>query len=431
MPSLLDTTLLITGTLALLSTAQSSNLDEVDQYLSELQQAAAFDGIVLVLDENDVRHQQVFGFSDYAHAKPISADTTYLIGNLSQIATRAAIGRLIDGDKLSLQSRLADFLPEFPGARRITILHLLEHTSGVVDTQELRWFDTSKSMSLNAVIGGLSSEPLRYKPGVRRLTSNGGYALLAKIIEIVSKQSYADHIKNEFADKGYPSLVHAGITETAEHSALRYIPGQTFGERAVARRYCAENLIGGGSLRANATDLAKLIKSAYTGNLLPESLSMTLFPSPTDGLLELSSGSTDVFAYVSMDLNREQTIIALSSNASQPANFVENVVALYGGENIARRPVALATKRMPSTELEMYVGRYKSRNAEIGIQLDKDNAVPLFVQGQLETTFSLTTEGEYYLPYYDWMCRFSAYNTEFECHERSGTRTAPILFERL
>ncbi|MGY8796731.1 MAG: serine hydrolase domain-containing protein, partial [Woeseiales bacterium] len=131
MPSLLTKTLLVAGILGILSPAQSSGLDEVDQYLNELQQAAAFDGIVLALDADEVRHQQVFGFSDYAQARPISAATTYLIGNLSQIVTRAAIGRLIEADKLSLQSRLADFLPEFPDARRITILHLLEHTSGV------------------------------------------------------------------------------------------------------------------------------------------------------------------------------------------------------------------------------------------------------------------------------------------------------------
>lgn len=398
MPSLLTKTLLVAGILGILSPAQSSGLDEVDQYLNELQQAAAFDGIVLALDADEVRHQQVFGFSDYAQARPISAATTYLIGNLSQIVTRAAIGRLIEADKLSLQSRLADFLPEFPDARRITILHLLEHTSGVVNTQGLTWFDTAKPMSLDEVIGGLSSEPLRFKPGVRKLISNGGYALLARIIEIVSKQSYTDYIKSEFADKGYPSLVHADIAKTAEHSALSYVPGHKFGERSIARLYCAENMIGGGSLRANAADLAKLIKNAYAGDLLSESLSSTLFPSPTDGILELSSGSADVFAHVSINLNNEQTSIVLSSNTAQPANLAENVMAMYAGEDIASRPISLATKQVPPAELEMYVGRYKSRNAEIRIQLDDDKEVPLFVQGRLETTFSLTTEGEYYLP---------------------------------
>ena len=431
MPSLLAKTLLVAGILGILSTAWASNLDAIERYLSGLQLAAAFDGIVLTLDADEVRHQQVFGFSDYAQARPISADTTYLIGNLSQIVTRAAIGRLIEADKLSLQSRLADFLPEFPAARRITILHLLEHTSGVLDTQGLTWFDTSKPMSLNTIIDGLSSEPLRFKPGVRKLTSNGGYALLARIIEIASKQSYTDYIKSEFTDNGYPSLAHANIAKANENTVLRYLPGHRFGERTLASPYCAENLIGSGSLRANAADLTKLIKSAYSGDLLSESLSSTLFPSPTDGVLELSSGSTDVFAHVSIDLNSEQTITVISSNAAQPANLAVNVIALYEGENIVSRPVSLATKRVPSTELEMYVGRYKSQNAEIGIQLDKDKEVPLFVQGQLETTFSLTAEGEYYLPYYDWLCRFSAYNTEFECGERSGMKTAPILFERM
>jgi CubicO group peptidase (beta-lactamase class C family) len=431
MPSLLAKALLIAGILANLSTAQASSLDEIDRYLSELQRAAAFDGIVLILDAGVVSHAQVFGFSDYAQSRPISADTRFLLGDLSQIVTRAAIGRLIENDKLSLQSRLADVLPDFPDARRITILHLLEHTSGVVDTQGLTWLDTSNPMSLDAVIEGLSSEPLRFKPGVRTATSNGGYALLAKVIEVVSEQSYSEYLKSEFTDIGYPSLAHADSAETQENIAFRYMPGHKFGERTLAGTYYAEKLIGGSSLRANAADLAKFIRSAYAGDLLSESLSSTLFPSPTNGVLKLSSGRNEVLAHVALDLNSEQTIIVLSSNAAQPANLFDNVMALYEGENIVSRPISLATKRVPPTELETFVGRYKSRNAEIRIRLDKDKEVPLFVQGRIETTFSLTTQGEYYLPYYDWLCRFSAYNTEFECRERSGINSAPLLFERM
>lgn len=72
MPSLLAKTLLVAGILGILSTAWASNLDAIERYLSGLQLAAAFDGIVLTLDADEVRHQQVFGFSDYVQTRIVT-----------------------------------------------------------------------------------------------------------------------------------------------------------------------------------------------------------------------------------------------------------------------------------------------------------------------------------------------------------------------
>ena len=417
--------------LAIVGVASANDFQKIDDYLDQLQQAAAFDGIVFVSRDQAVLHERSFGFANYAQATPIDASTRFLIGDLAQIVTRAAIGRLVDDEKLTFRSRLADFLPEFPDARRITISHLLEHTSGVVDTRDLAWVSTPQAETLDGVIEGLSAESLRFKPGVRQLQSNGGYALLAKVIEIVSEQSYADFIRTEFAENSYPSFSQSNDDDTTAQIPLRYVPDQTFGERAHANPKLARSVVAGVSLRSSAPDLVNFVSDAYSGKLLSETSTSVLFPTPTSGFLKFSSERSDAFAHLEIDLDERESFLILSSNAARPANLAANVLALYAGEHIALRPISTASKRTPLAELEMFVGRYRSRNIEVEIQLSDNKETPLFVQGTIATAFSATAAGDYYLPYYDWLCRFSAYNTEFECQERTGISTAPVLFERM
>jgi len=424
--------LLVTfAALAMLNMANANDFKEIDNYLGELQRAAAFDGIVVISNGDEIVHEQSFGFANYEQSTPIDLKTRFLIGDLAQIVTRAAIGRLIDENKLSFQSRLADFLPDFPDARRITVLHLIEHTSGVVDTRDLAWINTAQAETLDGLISGLATERLRFKPGVRRLPSNGGYALLAKIIEVVSEQSYAEFIRTEFSDKDYTSLVPQDNDDAVTQTPVHYMPGHTFGERTHSSPQLARVLVPENSLRLSAPDLTKFIRNAYSGELLSESSSSVIFPVPENRILAFSSEISGAFAQVRIDLNTEKSLVLLSSNVAQPANLAENVLTLNTGAHLPFRAITPASKRTSRSELEMYVGQYRSRNIEAEIQLTESKEALLFVQGQIATAFSATEQGDYYLSFFDWLCRFSAYNTEFVCQERSSVSTAPVLFERM
>jgi len=113
---------------------------------------AAYDGVVLIAEDDEIVWHEAFGSADYSQSLPMTTNTRFRIASLSKQVTQAAIGRLVDDGKLTLRSRLSDFLPDFPNARRITIKHLLDHTAGIAHTNRLDWMDMSVAMTLDEIV---------------------------------------------------------------------------------------------------------------------------------------------------------------------------------------------------------------------------------------------------------------------------------------
>ena len=118
--------------------------------------------------------------------------------------------------KLRLDDPLAKFCPEFPAyARTITIHHLLNHTSGLPDYEEIllgkvdydKLFQSSKSprtaheFTSAEALSALSRQPkLRFAPGEKFEYSNSGYVVLGQIIERLSGMRYAEFMKQNIFD---------------------------------------------------------------------------------------------------------------------------------------------------------------------------------------------------------------------------------------
>jgi CubicO group peptidase (beta-lactamase class C family) len=183
----------------------ANRLEQIDDYVNAYVDMAAFDGVVLIVDGSDVVYRKAFGQADYGLSVPMSEDSVFRIASLSKQVTQAAIGRLVDRDILALESPLADFLPDFPNAKRISIGQLLAHTAGIAHTNQLAWMDMETPLTLDEIVAGLAGEPLLFSPGTDERYSNGGYALLAKVIEIASGVSFGSFIETEFTDHGFPS----------------------------------------------------------------------------------------------------------------------------------------------------------------------------------------------------------------------------------
>jgi len=391
---------------------------------------AAFDGVVLIAEGDEIVWHQVFGLADYSHSLAMTTESRFRIASLSKQVTQAAIGRLVDDGKLTLQSRLSDFLPEFPNARRMTIKHLLDHAAGIAHTNRLDWMDMSVAMSLDEIIEGLAKEDLLFKPGIDSQYSNGGYALLAKVIEVTSGLSYGEFIAQAFADKGYSSLGHEAANEIVANMAKRYAPGPAYGERVNAEAYVVTNRIGGGSLYANAEDVFRFFRDSFNEDLLSAATTAALFDKPEDGDIRITGRSPGALAQIYMDLDDELTVVTLSSNSAWPASFNEDIVSLYRKQDAALIPFSISERMMPVDDLQTYSGEFGMKQFGWTVSIEPFGGSLIFVQDQIRTAFARTTDGEFHLPIYDWLCRYSAYNTEFECRQRDPDADIRFLFER-
>src|SRR5690606_12764693 len=124
------------------------------------------------------------------------------------VATAAAVMRLVDDGRLSLDQPVGEFLPEFRTGPKaaVTVRHLLTHTSGVPQGAILRGNDRAERLAR------ARSFDIFPPAGARQEYSDIGYILLGEIIEAASGESIGAYLERNL----YTPL---GMKDT------RYAPG--------------------------------------------------------------------------------------------------------------------------------------------------------------------------------------------------------------
>jgi CubicO group peptidase (beta-lactamase class C family) len=154
---------------------------------------------------------RAYGFADRGRKIPNTLSTPFLVASVSKLFTGLAIGQLVEQGKLSYDDPLSKFLPDFPdreSAKKIKIKHLLSHTAGLGDYTATKAYYGSldRLVTVQALLDVADREPLKFEPGTNWDYSNTGFAVLGRIIEIVTGEEYYDYVKkNVFARAGMKS----------------------------------------------------------------------------------------------------------------------------------------------------------------------------------------------------------------------------------
>lgn len=165
-----------------------------------------------IIQDGQVIYQKCAGIADFAGSSVITADTRFNLASNGKQFTALAVLTLIDAGKLKLTDDIRNFLPLlFPGKKeKITIGHLLTHSSGIRDVYDLwslqgyTWW--KQSFNNNDVLALLSKqEDLNFKTGSQYLYSNSNYILLALIVEQLTGKSFTAYTNEMFAKLGMPS----------------------------------------------------------------------------------------------------------------------------------------------------------------------------------------------------------------------------------
>lgn len=157
---------------------------------------------VAVVKGRDTILAKGYGLADIENEVPATSKTVYRIGSITKQFTSAAIMRLVDDTKLSLDDTLGKMLPSVaPAWRGVTLRRLLNHTSGIRSYTGLgprwqrRW---REDMSPDTIVGLVRDDTLDFKPGAQWRYNNTGYVLLGMIIERASGKPYATFLEDEF-----------------------------------------------------------------------------------------------------------------------------------------------------------------------------------------------------------------------------------------
>ena len=172
--------------------------DSVDRMIDRLVREDAFSGVVVVAKDGKPIYQRATGLADRRWNVANRIDTRFNVASIGKMFTAVAIAQLVQQGKLSYDDTLATLLPSYPSrdiARRITVRHLVSHTSGIAPGFDIETSFRQRLRTVAAYLPTTQMDSLRFEPGARLEYSNYGYMLLGAIVERASGGDYYDYIR--------------------------------------------------------------------------------------------------------------------------------------------------------------------------------------------------------------------------------------------
>lgn len=176
----------------------ASTAAEFDKIISEQFKPNETGCVALVAEKGNIIYKKAFGMASIELDVPMKSDMVFRLGSISKQFTAICILQLMEKGKLNLQDKITTHVPSYPphGAK-ITIEHLLTHTSGIVNITAMKSFSDIKRKDLKTeeIIDFFKNEPLEFEPGSKWSYSNSGYILLGYIVEKVSGLPYGQYLE--------------------------------------------------------------------------------------------------------------------------------------------------------------------------------------------------------------------------------------------
>ena len=315
---------------------------ELDRYVAPLLELQVFSGTVAVAKGERIILERSYGFADAEHDIPIRASTVFRIASISKPFTRALIGRLSDLKLLALDDPVSKWLPDFPSANIITIRMLLDHRGGVPHINSLPYDEEAlEPNSLGRLVDSIAKRPLEFEPGANRRYSNGGYAVLARIVELVAREPFGTVIEREILEPlALTATRHEADGLIVRGLARGYMPSPEIMNRLVKAPFQEmDTKQGGGSMVSSVADLITWARAIGRSEILAESTWAELFPAK-DGVFEFQGRSPGFNAYIVHDRRRDMTTVVLANNYS--ASMIDELAAAAAAIADGRPPQPLA-----------------------------------------------------------------------------------------
>jgi CubicO group peptidase (beta-lactamase class C family) len=239
--------------------------DTLETLFSGLASAGEPGGAVLAVKDGRAVFERGFGVADLRAQRPIGRRTNFRLASVSKQFTAAAVMLLVRERRLGYDTGLKDVFPDFPEyGRAVTIRHLLNHTSGLPDYEDLLpprdpAVPVEEAQVRDAdVLELLKTQTAgKFAPGSRWAYSNSGYVLLGLIAEKVSGRSFPRLLEERiFAPLGMRGTV-------AYVRGLNEVPERAYGHSRQNGRWRESDqsrtsaTLGDGGVYSSPADLAE------------------------------------------------------------------------------------------------------------------------------------------------------------------------------
>lgn len=355
-----------------------------DKLLAERYPAGGSGAAVLVAQRGKVLYHKAFGMASIELNVPMQPGSVFRIGSITKQFTAVAILQLMEQGKLSLQDEITKFIPDYPvHGHRITIEHLLTHTSGIRSYTDMEAFGSiiTQDKSPEELIAFFKNQPMDFAPGTQWNYNNSGYFLLGYIIEQVSGMTYPEYLDTHI-------FKPLGMKQSYYGSDTRLIPG-----RAAGYEWDGQGLINApamsmslpyaaGSIQSTVEDLFTWHRALHAGQVVKQetleqafreyklqngkgtSYGYGWFLGQLQGSRTIEhGGGINGFVTESLYLPAEDVFVALFTNSTRdetsPSLPAAQLAALVIGKPFSFKEIPLR-----ASDAAAYAGVYESETGE-------------------------------------------------------------------
>jgi D-alanyl-D-alanine carboxypeptidase len=344
----------------------------LDQLLKTYFPADKPGAAVIVTVNGKPFHRGAYGMANLELKVPLESDHVFRLASVTKQFTAAAILKLVEDEKLTLDTKLSSILPGWPDT--ITIEHLLTHTSGVPSFTALPDYQQNKRDDVNPpeMLARFKSLPLEFEPGTQFRYSNSGYYLLGQVIEKLSGMPYGGFLIHHF-------FFQLGMSSTTVDDSEKVIPNRVQGYTLAGGTWHNAPFISmkqpysAGALLSTTGDLAKWYDGLLAGKVVKQELldrawtpskvsqygygwyNTTLWGHPA---IEHGGGIEGFSAYA-VAIPSKRVVVAVLANSDTPPvdpAFVAAQAASFAlGQPYDPKAITLSAE-----SLDAYIGTYRS-----------------------------------------------------------------------
>lgn len=277
-------------------------LEPVEAYLRE---SGAPGVSVSVLERGQTEPQTIArGLACLDNQVPMQNQSVLKLGSVTKAYTGLRIKMLIEEGALGEQTPLSKFFPGIPQSDKITIQHLLTHTSGLTEMLYLEPFTSNMAhaWSPQEIVDTVAKRPLDFAPGTQQKYSNSNYLILGRIIEIITGEPYAKQIQSKIAVPLGMKFVRSGDdVSIIPHEACGYAGGKP---KTLQKPMMASMIppMATGDLIGTSEDVVRLVNM---GKLLRHNLIDT----PPVGPWKLADGRVAQTSHQFLDLDFNESLL--------------------------------------------------------------------------------------------------------------------------
>ncbi len=225
---------------------------------------------VVVIRDGKVIVRRAYGIADLERRVSAAPETDYRLASVSKQFTAMAVMLLAKDGKLRYDQPVRDFLPELPAATRaVTVRHLLNHTSGLWDYEDLVPESRTTQLDDRDVLSLMASkDSLYFEAGSEYRYSNSGYVLLGMIVVRASGMTLPDFLRARIFEPlaMHASVAHVEGADTVPRRAYGYSPSG--GAFVQTDQSVTSATLGDGGIYTNIDDMTRWDQALYATQLV-------------------------------------------------------------------------------------------------------------------------------------------------------------------